>query len=582
MTAENLGTIGTVSVSNQGSGYTSTPKVIVSDNSGFGSVSKVTISNGGSGYTKLPVITIPDKYNQFGTLIASGTKLICYGDNIGSIKGVEFYDSGYGYTETPLSVFGFNAILKHNAAFKVGEKVKIVSGQYRDAILTTSILLENGSTIITEDGNSLKLDIDDQFYDAGVYATVEAYDFSRNQIELIGLSDDFYIVSEDGSTILSENEEILLNNLSGTFSEGDVIIGEKSHATSTILRLSRASGHPVLGGVGHTQYTFKNSLGMFNTKTSVLSDNFRFQDKAYVIKCGRGLQDYIKTLKDTVHPVGFAMFGDVYTQTELESNILTEIGYNPLTTILILYSIVLDGFNSEFSTMDELFGELSKFNHSIPMSLVGTNLIGQTSIYSVANITQYRTPQMFSGDLSLWNRNNGLSLTQNFDADPLGTNTLDKITDLDTINTSFLSKTVTTVSGRSYVLESFVKKQVNPQSYFELAIGSNYLRVNAETLEFNTNSAQYNIVDLGDFIWVRLFYTANSTSTVFSISPAKGFTSNLTIVSSAAVGSVELYATYIRDITSATSYSTLIRAKNSMYENLSFNILSTETDLTIH
>ena len=581
LTAENLGTIGSVSVSNQGSGYTSQPIVTVTDNSGFGSVAKVAIQNGGSGYTRLPVITLPNKYNTFGDLIASGTKFICYGDKIGSITGVAFKDSGYAYTEPPLSVFGFNAILKQNAAFKVNEQVKIVSGQYRDAMLTTSVQLESGFNILTEDGSTLKQDIDEQFYDAGVLATVEAFDFSRNQIELIGLSDDFYITSEDGSSILTEDESILLNNVSGTFSEGDVIIGSKSNASATILKLSRASGHPVIGGVGYTNYSFDNSVGMLNNKSSVIADNFRFQDKAYVIKCGRGLQDYIKTLKGTVHPAGFALFGDVYTQTEIESNILTEIGYNPLTTLLILYSIVLDGFTAEFSSMDDLFGEFTKFNHSIPMSLVAVNRIGQTSIYSTTTITQYRTPQMFSGDVSGWIRNNGLSLTQNYGADPLGTNTLDRITDFDAINTSFLLKTVTTISGHPYVLESFVKKHINPQSYFEFSIGSNYLRVNAETQEFNTNSVNYNIVDLGDFLWVRLFYTANSTSTVFSISPSKGYASDLSIVASSAVGSVELYATYIRDITSATPYSTLIRAKNSMYENLNFNILSTETDLTV-
>jgi hypothetical protein len=582
LTAENLGTIGSVAISNQGSGYTSTPVITVSDNSGFGSVSKVSIQNGGSGYTKLPVITLPNKYNSFGTLIGSGTKFICYGDNIGSINGVSFIDSGYAYTESPLSVFGFNAILKQNAAFKVGEQVKIVSGQYRDALLTTSVLLETGFNLLNEDGSIIKQDIDDQFYDSGVTATVESYDFSRNQIELIGLSDDFYIIGEDGSTILTENESILLNNVSGTFSEGDVIIGSNSNATSTILKLSRASGHPVIGGIGFTQYSFDNAVGMFNNKSSVIADNFRFQDKAYVIKCGRGLSDYIKTLKDTVHPTGFALFGDVYTQAEVESNVLNEIGYNPLTILLLLYSIVLDGFTAEFSSMDELFGELAKFNHSIPVGLVSDNRIGQTSIYSIATITQYQTPQLFTSDLSLWTSNNGLSMIQNYGSDPLGTNNLTQITDFDTINTSFLSRNLTTVLGHSYVLETYIKKQINPLMFLELAIGTNYLRLNTETQNFYTNAVNYNIVDLGDYLWVRLFYTANSTSTLFSISPAKGFVSDLTIVSNSAVGSIELYATNIRDITSATAYSTLIRAKNSTYENLSFNILSTETDLTIH
>lgn len=611
LVVEKLGTIDTVTISNVGSGYTNTPIVTTSDNSGYGAVSGIKITNFGGGYRKLPVLTLPDKYT-LSVLSATGTKFTCFGSSVGGVRNVSFDSHGANYYDLPKPVFGLNALLKENASFKVGERVTIQSGVYREVLTTSYFLMENGdrivlddltSQILTEFGDTimyeqggyalleqdegipvidlLQMDMDDTAVDYGVYATVSNFDYDRNTISLKGLSDVFQVIDELGYSIITENGVSVLDQSSGTFDVGDVIIGEKSKSKATISQLNRSSGQSIRGGNGYTDYIYQNEVGMLNKSSSLIADNNRYQDMAYVVKCGRSLNDYVKTLKDTVHPAGYSLFGDVKTQTYLETNILSEIGYNKLATLLTLYSIVTDGFEGEWSMMDELFGEFTKFNTTVPIDIIKGYLITQTSEYSTGNVLAYCTAPIHSSTMEQWTAINGLQITENYSLAPAGLDTMVRLSDTDQFRTSYIESQITSVVGNTYTLELYIKKQVNPLTYPEIKIGSTYLRFNTETATYVSNASSLDIENVGDYWWVRIYHIASSLSILATVSPSKGFISDLNISANSATGSIRISDIYLRDITGLSPYNILLRARNSNYIPETFRFLATEADITL-
>jgi hypothetical protein len=142
---EKLGSIDSCAISNVGSGITSTPTVKISDTSGYGAVSAIRILDQGAGYKTSPILSLADKYTS-GTLSATGTKFSCYGSKIGAVKKVSFNNNGAMYDEHPIPIFPLIATLSDNAAFKVGEEVRVLRSA--DGALSTNYVLHENSNII--------------------------------------------------------------------------------------------------------------------------------------------------------------------------------------------------------------------------------------------------------------------------------------------------------------------------------------------------------------------------------------------------------------------------------------------------
>lgn len=418
LTFDKLGSINTTAVNNAGTGLTSTPIVTITDGSGYGAVSKVKIVNAGEGYMKPPVIVLDDKFDINDNLIASGTKFTSYGDKIGSVKCVMFKNAGAGYDDVPIPIFPLVATLTENAAFKLGEVVSMQSGHYPDTkfgytllesgdkillengdvlvldvTFTDYLLLESNNRLLLENGDVLILDIDPSFTSYDETAIVKGFDFDRNSIELFMDTDTFMLSTEDGNDLISEDGIDVIFEQSGSFNVGDIIVGATSGSKATIKNLNRANGWSVQGGNNWLEYKFKDETGMCNSAGSVIANNQRYQDYAYVVKAGIALKDYENLLKESVHPAGFALFGDVVTQTKVDLDILNFIGYNSIVVILFLYSISDEARSGpEWSRLTDLFGDLVKFNFNyMPISLVQDYDIWETSDIVFANYNDYYT-----------------------------------------------------------------------------------------------------------------------------------------------------------------------------------------------
>jgi len=599
---DKLGSIDSVITTNYGTGYTITPVVSITDTSGYGAVSKIAIKSLGGGYTVPPILILENKYDEFGNLTASGTKFSSHGKNIGSIKGISFTDNGAAYDDLPIPIFPVVATLAENAAFISGETVKVYSNLYRDISASFGALLESGDNILLESGDTLGLDVLDSSFDNGTTAKVISVDYEKNIIKLDVTSDAFFITSEQlDKLVITEDDIDIVHQLSASLDIGDVLIGEKSNAHATISYMNRASGATIAGGNGWGDFKFKSNVGKLNDKLSVLADNNRYQDYAYVVKAGRALKDYEVLLRTTVHPAGFSLFGDVVTQTLTESNILNEIGYNSTVSILFIYSIYAmyqeSTIGQEWSAIDDLFGDFTKFRYvDMPISLVKDFTTRQTSKTLYRIVDEYAAPPIVTADLSKWTLADNIQVIKNHSSGPSGKLDMYKLSDLYSANVASIYNIVPVAAdGRTYAFECMIKKQVNPLTYPKFELKDYISGGDIYTLVLNTESGEYKtdgtglttVLSVGDFWFVRMIpaVVAPGANICAKIIPAASyidaFVNSPWANDITAIGSIDISAVVLKDITGVATHTGYIRAINNEYAGAMFYLTPTETDLII-
>ena len=375
LTLEDNGSIYNPDLVYSGTGYVDNPNIIVSDISGYGAVSEVSILDGGSNFTETPVVYLDNKYDIQGNLIATGARFVSYGTSIGSVRGIEFTEFGGDWYENPKFQFPASIIMQTNSNFTPGEIITVKDYPYTQQDTLFGILLEDGSTylwsdymiaplaqeddylILNEDGTKLYVEdtgaIDQEYYeivnsdgttsayyDAGPQAQVYNVDYSRNILEIWNSTESLIIITEDGLKMTSENEIPLVDQISNGFYQGDIIVGSQSNSESIIEWFNRPYGISLQGGIGFTKNQMQNTVGVIDNPQSKIHDGKRIQDYSYVVRTGLSLDTYKNTLVETVHPAGYAMYGDVVVGTYG--------GGNPIS---VPYSFGIKGADASFTSL---------------------------------------------------------------------------------------------------------------------------------------------------------------------------------------------------------------------------------------
>ena len=82
-------------------------------------------------------------------------------------------------------------------------------------------------------------------------------------------------------------------------------------ASGTIANISIATGTSQVGTIAQTAGDFLNSEGQVSEVNIRVQDSFYYQDYSYVIKVGQSINEWRDAIKSTVHPAGWAVFGEV-------------------------------------------------------------------------------------------------------------------------------------------------------------------------------------------------------------------------------------------------------------------------------
>ena len=246
-----------------GKGY-SKPEAVVSNGDGTGLKIKVTNVNGsivkaeiiskGSGYTYTPTIDV----------IETDNKIFFKSNEIGIPKSVKFikYGSGYHNDNSIIPFFTSPYIFTlsnfDTDAFRIGEKVE---QRVNGLVVASGTVAKNGWTF--------------------------------------------------GSNILR------MDNITGVFRENYSIINKnRGNKTAFIVSIEYSKFNPITTTREKQLGRFSSNRGYLNSVNQRITDSDFYQDYSYVIRSRTQIKDWRNAIKETTHPAGFKVFGEVYLESE--------------------------------------------------------------------------------------------------------------------------------------------------------------------------------------------------------------------------------------------------------------------------
>jgi hypothetical protein len=241
----------------------SQPKAVVVDGDGTGaefdisleqgSINRVTVINEGKNYSYLPTVKI----------IETDVKLYFSSEDIGIPQTVNIIENGYAFHSDKTLYYKFTSpvvLLLDNIGnndFMVGEKV---------------VQLNNGIVI-----------------SSGVV--------SKNGYR-------------PGSNILR------LENITGVIDESLPIKGIVKNNTASIKAILSTVFSPNIKSFFDNQGKFSSDRGKISVASQKITDSFYYQDYSYVIKSKTPISVWRDLIKETIHPAGFKLFGEVSVESD--------------------------------------------------------------------------------------------------------------------------------------------------------------------------------------------------------------------------------------------------------------------------
>lgn len=140
--------------------------------------------------------------------------------------------------------------------------------------------------------------------------------FTLNRVVLVkNVSGNFTagdeLVSHDGTVVNFDDSTNLLElKTSVVFDRGDVITSITG-ATATVHQSTHAQATSSVGTVGTTVGQFISDRGKVSVDTMKIQDSFYYQDYSYVVRIGQSINEWRESVRRSVHPAGWNVFGEV-------------------------------------------------------------------------------------------------------------------------------------------------------------------------------------------------------------------------------------------------------------------------------
>ena len=323
-TGKSVGKIATVTLDNLGFGYKSLPsvkgvvpapgykaEVIAVRNIVSGKITELTISNSGQGYVKPKAVVSGD---------GKGLEIALTLGN-GSIVKAEIIKEGSGYTYTPSIeiVETNNKLFFESSEIGTPESIRFVrygSGYHND----TSIL-----PLFTSPSIFVLSAFDQDAFEYG-----EIVEQRVNNIVVASGK-----VSKNGW--VKGINTLRLENIKGVFRSGYSIINKQRGKTAFIDNIMRSTFKPVIETRENRIGKFTSDRGKVSSLNQRITDSNFYQDYSYVVRSRTPIKQWRSAIKDTTHPAGFQLFGEVYMESEA-SNRMNPVQLNTqnLTTYLCI------------------------------------------------------------------------------------------------------------------------------------------------------------------------------------------------------------------------------------------------------
>ena len=398
----------TISVGNvSGSSNTCTAKI---ETINSGEIDDILIDNGGTGYaigdtinfsnTGTDGINVAADVQVVGGAIApeSGS-LSAYGmvatDHITlEPESQEFYGDGYDGIKLVLE----EATLPNSEKGSITD-VRLINrgGAYNKLPIISSISTTGGS------GANLKAVSNSGIGSIGSivinnigfnYSTAPTFNAQRHAI-IEDISGTFVaganMTSHSGTISAFDSDRQLLSmTTSATLSVGDTVAA--GGASGKIANIDTASLTAVVDTTATTVGDFLTEAGKISSDVMRIQDSFYYQDYSYVVKVGESIQTWRDSIRSTVHPSGWAVFGEVEVKSRVSARITAQTleSFTPelASTLTTLFSAV---FGRRLGTVDdgtslranansdaENISNLTSGTRDVTLSRINTVLVGVT------------------------------------------------------------------------------------------------------------------------------------------------------------------------------------------------------------
>ena len=280
---------------------------------------KITISKSSGVFSNDQVITGSNS-NAKATLtdvdsLGTGATFLGWSTTgIGSISGVEVSNFGTGFVTAPTATVPVKMLLTRNT--NVGSPPNIA--------LATAFA--SGDTIVGQTSNARGI--------------VTVWDNSR--------------------------QTLTVKVTQGTFQKSEVLTRGSSINYAILSELAQGTLSTTIGTIGTTAGTFNNDKGKLSESLMRVQDSYYYQDFSYVVKVGSAIADWRAEIKKSVHPAGFAMFGEV----SITSQVAT------------LMTVPVSGITTATPELASLFEAVltAVIGRRLGTDSDGTTLLGQTEI----------------------------------------------------------------------------------------------------------------------------------------------------------------------------------------------------------
>ena len=349
-----IGGIDAIKVANLGSGYKKVPIVegcelnaayTSSVTAVWDSVNKnitdVVINTAGSNYSK-PKVVVSD-----GDGTEARFEVLKTSDN--KVARVNVINKGKNYTYKP----SLKVIESDIRAYALGESIGI----------TKNVEMEfNGSGIWNDKSIVRK-------HSCSIVLVVDTTDNFLNGEQVKQGNSIGHVVPNGwrpGSNLLKVSVK------SGEFVSSTNVLGTASKASGKVLKVLETEFDVDLRSYSDNLGIFGSDKGKVGVRTHKIADNNFYQDYSYVVESKTGIVDWRDLVKESVHPAGFKMFGEL----NVDSNAAVKISDNSKTT--------------QVSTLKLWNEETNK------ATVAGTNRYHQTVINLAENINVLRGSGSFT------------------------------------------------------------------------------------------------------------------------------------------------------------------------------------------
>lgn len=334
-TGRSVGKISSIVLDNLGENYKSLPKVkgivpalgykadvkAIRDSS-TNTISELKIDFAGQNYSKPMAIVTGD---------GTGLDIEVASDN-GAISSVKILNPGKNYLSTP--------------KIDIVETDNKIFFESNDIGIPQSIRFINNGTFYFKDDSI-------QSY----YETPQVLILSN--FELDAFSDGEFIEQKINGVVFASgrvasngwnkgSNVLRLVDITGVFREGSTITGKARGKSATISSIVRSSFLPVVNTRTRTLGKFTSDRGKLSSLNQRITDSFFYQDYSYVVRSKKPISSWRDAIKDTTHPAGFKMFGEVYLESSTEVKMLDQQpGSQRLTNYIILPTAAVSSYTTK-------------------------------------------------------------------------------------------------------------------------------------------------------------------------------------------------------------------------------------------